>query len=302
MNYLEIKHLRMIRAIAETGNMTRAAGILYITQSALSQQLKDIENKLQVDLFHRTRKKMVLTPSGYTLLQTAEKVVNLVDDTEVEIAKLAGGESGELRVGTHCIFCFKWLPAVVADFREKFPGVELEIGTSTEPERELEQKKYDLVISARPPADRYDHQVLFRDQLVCIMERGHPLSGQSYIRVEDFHDINLISHAEKRESKVYELLLQPKGIEPKRFMSVGQPQAIVELVMAGLGVSIFPLWAITSAVETGGLVARPISRNGIPLTWNALSLKGNNTPIYQQEFVRMIREMNIAAQSEFLSK
>ena len=117
----------------------------YVSQSSLSPQLKDIENKLQVDLFYRTREKMVLTPNGRKLLQTAGQVIDLLDDAELEIARLAGGEAGELKLGTHCIFCFKWLPGIMADFRKRFPNVELEIGTSQDPARELEQKKYDIV-------------------------------------------------------------------------------------------------------------------------------------------------------------
>jgi LysR family transcriptional regulator, regulator for metE and metH len=293
MNHLEIKHLRMIRSIAETGNMTRAAEKLYLSQSALSQQLKDIESKLQVDLFHRTRKKMVLTSSGRKLLRTAEHIVELLDDTELEIAKLVAGDRGELKIGTHCIFCFKWLPGLMVRFRKQFPNVEIEIDTSHDPAMELDQKRYDIIISARSLSDNtHAQQPLFQDQLVCIMDKDHPLAGQSYIHLKDFQDINMISHAEKGESKFYELLLQPKGIEPKRFMTVGQPQAIVELVISGLGVSVFPLWAVTGAIDAGSLIAKPISRNGVPLTWRALFLKGNNMPIYQKELIRMMQRVH----------
>ncbi len=287
----------MIRAIAESGNMTRAAEKLYVSQSALSQQLKGIENKLEVELFYRIRKKMVLAPNGRKLLKTADQVIDLLDDAEFEIAKLTGSNSGELKLGTHCIFCFKWLPGILADFQKQFPNVDLEIGTSHDPATELEQKKFDIVVSARSlPEDSYEEQLLFQDQLVCIMEKEHPLAAQNYIRLEDFQGESLISHAEKGESKFYELLLQPKGIEPKRFMTVGQPLAIVELVVSGLGVSVFPLWAVTSTLETGALVAKPISREGVPLTWRALFMKGNNIPIYQNEFIKMMQRANVISQ------
>jgi len=66
--------------------------------------------------------------------------------------------------------------------------------------------------------------------------------------------------------------------------------------LIGLGISIFPLWAVTSALETGTLVARPISKKGVPLTWRALFMKGNNTPIYQKEIIRMMQRTNIISQ------
>lgn len=297
MNHLEIKHLRMIRAIAESGNMTRAAEKLYVSQSALSQQLKGIENKLQVDLFYRIRKKMVLAPHGRKLLKTAGEVIDLLDDAEFEIAKLAGGDSGELKVGTHCIFCFKWLPGIIANFCKQFPNVDIELGTSHDPVAELEQKKYDIIISAQPLSyDAYSQQSLFRDHLVCIMGKKHSLAAQDYIRLEDFQGESLISHAEKEESRFYELLLKPKGIEPKRFMTVGQPLAIMELVTAGLGVSVFPLWAVTSTLDANELVARPICRGGVPLTWRAICLKGNNMPVYQKEFIKMMQRASVSSQ------
>lgn len=124
--------------------MTKAADRLFITQSALSQQLKDIEEKLQIDLFFRTRKKMLLTPVGQKLLQSAEKIVGLLDEAELEIAKLAGGQRGELKVGTQCIFCFKWLPQLLRTFQAEFPKIEFEIGTSYDLERELQEKKSNL--------------------------------------------------------------------------------------------------------------------------------------------------------------
>ena len=301
MHHLEIKHLRMVHSIAETGNMTRAAEKLCISQSALSQQLKDIENKLDADIFHRTRKKMVLTAIGRMLLKNAEHIIGLLDDIELEIAKRVGGDSGELKVGTHCIFCFKWLPGIMNNFRKRFPNVELEIGTSHDPARELEQKRYDIIVTARPePKTSYEQQPLFQDQLVCIMERHHPLAGQKYVRLQDFQDLNMISHAEKEESKFYELFLQPNKIEPKRFMTVGQPLAIVELVASGLGVSVFPLWAVTSAVAEGKLVARKISQKGVPLTWRAQFLRVNNTPVYQREFVRMLQNVDVVKSDLFL--
>ncbi len=294
MNHLEIKHLRMIRAIAETGNMTKAAEKLYISQSALSQQLKDIESKLRVDLFFRTRKKMILTATGKKLLKTAENVVGLLDDAELEIAKQVAGERGELKVGTQCIFCFKWLPWLMGMFQKKFPNIELEIGTSYDPASELTQKKYDIVITGISLSDdNYTHLPLLEDQLVCIMEKNHPLRAQAYVRLEDFREMSLISHAEKEESRFYQLVLQPRDIKPKRFMTVGQPQAIVELVASGFGTSVFPLWAVQSALETNALIARPISRNGVPLTWKAVFLKNSNMPVFQEEFINMMKNMDM---------
>ncbi len=298
MNHLEIKHLRMICAISESGNMTRAAEKLCITQSALSQQLKDIENKLGTDLFFRTRKKMILTKVGKQLQTTALHVIESVDQAEHTISQKMKGERGDLKVGTRCIFCYKWLPQVMQLFQTKFPNVEIELGSSTDPLEELESKKFDVVITgAIAPDASYTTVSLFRDQLVVIMSDDHPLAHCSFIQLEDFGTSNFISDTDKSRNRFYQQILKPKSIEPKKFMNIGAPQAILEMVTAGLGISIFPRWAVTEALKTWKIVARAITPNGFPLTWHAAFLNHNNIPIYQQEFIRSISGLNVTEQT-----
>jgi LysR family transcriptional regulator for metE and metH len=303
MNNLELKHLRMICALAESGNMTMAAEKLCITQSALSQRLKDIETRLGIDLFFRTPKKMILTEAGKQLLGTAIEVIEAVEQAERSIFRKIKGEKGELKVGTQCIFCYKWLPQVMRIFHGKFPNIEIEVGNSSDLLEELEGKKYDLIISgAISPSDIHTSVPLFKDQLVCIMTEDHPLAASSFIQLADFGDKNLISHTEKSKNRFYQQVLKPQGIEPKKIMNVGAPQAILEMVIAGFGVSIFPKWAVAEALKTWGIVARPITPKGFPLTWHAVYLTHSNIPIYQQEFIRRISRLNITEQTVFSSR
>jgi LysR family transcriptional regulator, regulator for metE and metH len=297
MNHLEIKHLRMIRSIAETGNMTKAADRLFLSQSALSQQLKDIESKLKVDIFFRTRRKMILTTTGKELLQIAKHVIETVKDAELEIARRVSGDRGELKVGTKCIFCYKWLPRVMKIFQSKFPNIEFEIGNSDDPAKELEAKKFDLIITAASSFNEtFATFPLFKDQLVCILPANHFFSTQPCIHLQDFSRMDLISHADKGKNMFYQAVLKPKGIEPKRLMTVGQPQAIIEMVASGFGTSIFPGWAVKDSLAATGIIARPITRHGLPLTWNATYLRNTNIPVYQNEFINIVSKLNLADQ------
>ncbi len=296
MNHIEIKHLRMIRSIAETGNMTKAADRLFLSQSALSQQLKDIENKLNIDLFFRTPRKMIPTATGKMLLKTAEQIIDTLEDTELEIAKIVSGDKGELKVGTQCIFCYKWLPRVMQIFQSKFPNIEFEIGNSDDMIQDLEKKRFNLIITAGAiPDDTVASWRLFQDQLVCILPPNHSLSTLPYIRLQDFKKIDLLSHAERSKNRFYQMLLKPKGIEPKKLMTVGQPQAIIDLVASGFGGGVFPQWAIKSTITKPGIVARPITKNGLPVTWYAVSLRDTNTPIFHCEFIKIVEKLNVVA-------
>lgn len=295
MSQLEIKHLKMICAIAQTGNITRAAESLFISQSALSQQLKDIEGKLNVDLFFRTRKKMILTSTGKKLLQTAENIIEVLEGAELEIARRVSGESGEFKVGTQCLFCYKWLPGVLAKFQERFPNIEFEIGSSINSETELEEKKYDVIIGTavgEKGDETFSTYPLFEDQMVCIMSNDHPLSSNPYLHLEDFKECCLISHAEKNNNRFYLTILKPKAIEPKKFMTIAQPQAIIEMVASGFGISAVPRWAVKSSLEAKQICALPITRRGFPLTWHATFLKNSSVPVFQKEFLNIVSKMN----------
>jgi LysR family transcriptional regulator, regulator for metE and metH len=298
MNNLELKHLRMVCALAENSTMTRAAEKLYISQSALSQQLKDIETKLGIDLFFRTRKRMIITEAGKQLQRTAIEVIEAIDLAERTISRKMKGEKGELKVGTQCIFCYKWLPQVLQQFHAKFPNIEIEVGNSSDLLEELESKRYDLIISgAISPDETLTSVPLFKDQLVCIMNEDHPLASCSFIQLDDFGKNNLISHSDKSRNRFYQQILKPKCIEPKKVMNVGAPQAIVEMVAAGFGISIFPRWALADTIKTLRLVARPITSRGFPLTWHAVYLTHSNIPMYQQEFIRGISQLNVTEKS-----
>ena len=213
---------------------------------------------------------------------------------ELEIEKTVSGDKGELKVGTQCIFCYKWLPKVFTVFQEKYPNVDFEIGSSFNLHKELESDKYNFVITGvGVKGDNFVHVPLFHDQMVCIMNNDNPLSVQPYIHLEDFKDKTLISHAEIKNNNFYQLLLKPIGIEPKRFMTIGQVQAIVEMVASDFGIGVFPKWAIKSSLEAKEICALPIGKKGLPLTWNATFLKNNSIKVYHKEFINMISKMNL---------
>jgi LysR family transcriptional regulator, regulator for metE and metH len=295
MNHLEIKHLRMVCAIAETGTMTRAARKLFVTQSALSQQLKDLEGKLRAALFFRSRRRMVLTPIGKMVLSSARPIIESLENTELEIVRFVSGEKGELKVGTQCVFCFKWLPRVMKVFQDKYPGVEVEVGHCTDLAEGLASKQYDLVITAMPESDhRFAGLPLFEDKGVCVLPEDHPLSTRTYVDLEDFGRFNLISHADKASNRFYQSVLKPRGIRPKRFLTLTQYQAIIEMVAAGFGLAVFPRWAVRSTLSEHGLAERNITKRGFPLTWHAAVLPERKLPHFLEEFVHMVSLQTIS--------
>ncbi|HEX2401688.1 MAG TPA: LysR family transcriptional regulator, partial [Mycobacterium sp.] len=105
---LEVRHLRLVSAVAELGSLTRAGDRLHLTQSALSHQLRDIESRLGAALFLRVGKRLVLTPAGERLLATARDVLDRLDRTEQDIHQMGKARAGMLRLTTECYTCYHW--------------------------------------------------------------------------------------------------------------------------------------------------------------------------------------------------
>lgn len=291
MSAIEIKHLKLIKTIAKTENLTTAAQKLFITQPALSRQLIDIEKRLGVSLFLRTKKRMILTKEGNSLLQTANSVLEELERAELEISKIVKGETGRLRIGVECMFCFEWLPRVMEAFQVRYPKIDLSIGRTQILQEDLNTSASDLVITALPleSADMDCHP-LFEDEVAVVMSPDHPLRAKPYLRPKDFSHIKMISQMAKSQDPFYQFVLVKEGIELKAFMWVEQVEAIVELVRAGLGVSFLPKWSVRSLLDSGKLHAKSFTQKGIWATWKAVHLKNDNLPAYQIEFIRLLTD------------
>ena len=124
---LEIRHLRLVAAVADVGSLTRAGDQLHLTQSALSHQLRDIEARLSTALFLRVGKRLVLTPAGDRLLASATDVLGRLEQAEQDIREMARDRSGTLRLTTECYTCYHWLPPLLLRYRRTFPRVEVRI-------------------------------------------------------------------------------------------------------------------------------------------------------------------------------
>src|SRR5271154_4631422 len=124
---LEVRHLRLVAAVAQVGSLTRAGDQLHLTQSALSHQLRDIETRLGAALFLRVGKRLVLTPAGERLLASAKDVLERLEQTEQDIRRMSRDRAGLLRITTECYPCYHWLPPLLLRYRKSFPRVDVRI-------------------------------------------------------------------------------------------------------------------------------------------------------------------------------
>jgi LysR family transcriptional regulator for metE and metH len=288
---LEIKHLRLVSAIARTGSVTRAGDLLNLSQSALSHQLRDIEDRLSAPLFHRVGKRMVLTPSGEVLLRTAQQVLDLVGRTEAEIRKSGKSDAGLLRITTQCYTCYHWLPGLLKEYRLRHPHVDVQVDADATPRpiKSLLEGRIDLaIVSDRVRDRRLVERPLFEDEVLVIMPPNHRLASRTYIEPHEFAEETLIIYPPKEESTLLQRVLGPAGVTPKALQQVQLSEAIVELVKAGLGVSTMARWAIEPYVRAGAIRTARLTRKGFKRRWSAVLLRDMAGAPFAKDFIDLI--------------
>ena len=296
---LEIRHLRTLAALAEAGSLSVAARRVHLTQSALSHQLRDIESRLGLQLFLRLGKRMVLTPPGERVLGAASRVLDEITRAEDDLRLMSQHGKGVLRLCTQCNTGYHWLPPLLQSFHRKFPGVDVQIivNATDRPIEALLEGQIDLaVITSEVEDKRLTVTALFEDELVAVVPPSHPFAKRAFVDPDDFAEEHLIIYkAERGNSYIFTKVLNPAGVEPARVSQVPLTEAILELVKAGLGVSVMARWAIEPAIKTGAVRAVKITRRGVYRAWSAATLKDRVEPKWQREFVSLLSRQALPA-------
>jgi LysR family transcriptional regulator, regulator for metE and metH len=290
---LEVRHLKLVSAVADCGSLTRAGDRLHLTQSALSHQLRDIESRLGAALFLRVGKRLVLTPAGERLLASAREVLERLQQTEHDIRQMGRDRAGVLRLTTECYTCYHWLPPLLTKYRRKFPKVEvrIDVDATRTPVEMLLAGKVDVALMSTPVRDRrLTSTPIFDDEVVIVAAPSHPFAKKTHVKVADMHGETLLLYPPKEESSVLNRILLPAGAVPGRIDEVQLTEAIIELVKAGLGVAALARWAVEPVVKTGALVARSLTARGQHRRWSAVMPKDLAKADFVREFVDLLIE------------
>ena len=288
---LETRHLRLVVAIADYGSLTRAGHQLHLTQSALSHQLTDLEAQLGVKLFERLGKRMAPTPAAERLIGRARAALRELREMEHEVKQVASGREAVIRLSTECYTCYHWLPPVLKAFGERYPRIEIQIvpGATTRPVRALLADKIDVCIVMQLPRDqRIEAMPQFEDELMAVMAPSHPLASRAYVEASDFANEHLFNYSPPDESYLYQRVLVPAGVTPRRFSLIQLTEAMIELTKAGLGICALARWAVEPHVRAGTLCAIPITATGMPRRWYSATRAATNKPEHLREFEHFV--------------
>ncbi len=298
--HIEFRHLRTIRAIHEAGGLARAAEVLNITQSALSHQVKGLEDQVGVELFVRRTKPLKLSPAGHRLLKLAEKILPELEALEVEFEGLRKGKSGRLHIAIECHACFEWLFPVLEEFRKAWPDVDVDIrpGLAFDAMPALQREEVDLVVSSDPEdLDGVDFTGLFDYEPVFVASAQHPFAEKPYVEAEDFRSELLITYpVERTRLDVFSQLLIPAKVEPRGVRQVELTAVILLLVASNRGVAVLPDWVVREVRYHSDYVTGPLTKAGITRRLFAATREEDTAKPYLAHLLGLARRIPVQMQ------
>ncbi|MEM6794815.1 MAG: LysR family transcriptional regulator [Acidobacteriota bacterium] len=246
---MDLQRLRTLQAVSQHGSISRAAEALYLTASAVSQQLSKLEKETGQKLLERQGRGVRLTDAASLLVTHADQILSLVERAEADLEERKGAVVGNLTIGTFATAARSLIPRVLPRLRENHPSLTVEV-RELEPEQALagvSRGTLDLsvvVAWANAPleiSDQLAREVLFTDSADLALPVGHPLADRESVRLEDFHDQVWISWP--RGSICHDwlvLTLRGLGIEPQIVHTALEHATQIALVNAGLGAAVLP--------------------------------------------------------------
>ena len=291
---IELRHLKTLVALRDTGSLVEAADRLFLTQSALSHQLKDLEDRLDCTLFVRKTKPARFTSTGRRLLTLADEVLPMFKLAERDVARLTGGEVGRLHICIECHSCFQWLVPCIDQYRGNWPEVELDLtgGFNFAPLPALARGDLDLVITSDPielPGVRY--VPLFRYEAMLAVSPTHHLANKAYVEPEDFKDEVLIIYPVERDRlDIFTYFLDPADVEPASIRTAELTPMMLQLVASGRGIASLPNWTLAEYTQNNTILAKPLGKDGHWATLYAAIREDQYDSPYMSDFLSTANE------------
>jgi len=264
---LEVRHLKTLHCLRETGSVVETAQRLHLSQSALSYQFKELEDRLGLTLFVRKSKPLRFTSAGLRLLQLADELLPALRSAERDLARLAGGTAGRLHMAIECHSCFQWLMPCIDQFRDAWPEVEIDLasGFSFAPLPALSRGDLDLVVTSDPldlPGITY--VPLFSYEALLAVANEHPLAHKPHITPQDLASETLITYPIERDRlDIFTRFLEPAGVEPAEVRTAELTLMMMQLVASGRGVCSLPNWALLEYSARGYVSAKKLGAKGL---------------------------------------
>lgn len=288
---IERTHLAIFKALNDHGTLTEAANELCLTQSALSHQIRSLEDKLGLALWKKEGRQLRLTQAGTTILSLSQQVLPIIDKTEQTLAALAEGKQGILKIGVECYPCYKWLTGVIANFLTAYPDVDIDIVNKFQFTglNALLNNHIDILITPDPIKDKkLNYTALFNYESVLVLHKDNPIANKKIINPAMLVDQTLLTFPVPNERlDIFSHFLQPAQADPKTHKRIESIDIMIQMVTFNRGVCVLPEWLSKEYCETLPLTTKRLGRKGIKKSLYA-GIRNNDKDIsFIQDFINL---------------
>jgi DNA-binding transcriptional LysR family regulator len=292
---MDVRQLEMFRAVAEEGSFTRAAQRLHVSQSAVSRQVKLLEEELGGLLLHRGGTGVALTGPGELVLKAANRVQRDLQDVVWQLSENQKLQRGLLRLGGGMTVCLYILPRLLKKFRSRFKQVELHVasGTSEAILRLLRNHQVDLGLLTLPVVAT-DLEVLpvLKEEMVVVMAPRHPLARARSVEPRQLGRFPLILfESGSNTRKVVDQFFVEEEIPTQVAMETENVEIIKAMVASGLGISVVPYAAIAKDVRSERFAWARVRGRRLYRETGWVYLKSDHLPRPVPEMLRVFEEM-----------
>lgn len=289
---IELRHIRLVAALAAHGTVTAAARALSLSQSALSHQLRELELRLRTPLYVRTPRKMIPTAAGEQLGAVVARVARELRQYELQVRSGRFSDaSGQIRLVAESHTSYHWLPQVLQRVRESWPGIDVQI----HPEcahavfSALRDGLVDIGVVQTASSDRRIlTRFLFDDSYVLVTPVHHALQGRQFVPLDALAGEQLLVNGNGPGSTVVDEILTPAGVVPQQVRYMPLTETILEMVAAGMGVSILSTWAVRPWVAAGRVRAVRLTEFGVARRWYVATRQDDPTTTVQERLVELM--------------
>jgi DNA-binding transcriptional LysR family regulator len=260
------RRLQVFYTVARQLSFTKAAEQLFMTQPAVTFQVKQLEEHFNTRLFERSHGRIALTPAGHLVMQYAERILDLTSELETRVGELTGAISGPLLLGASTTIAEVILPQVLGEFKARHPQVQayMTVGNSETIERRVADHTLDLGLIESPSHLPGLHtEVCCEDELVMICAPGHHLARMKRVAPQQIAGEPYVSRETGSGTREFaDQYFRRSGVAPEDLniiMELGSGEAIKGVVETGAGVSIMSRARVAKELKLGALVAIPLS-------------------------------------------
>lgn len=288
---LELRHLKTLTALRAHGSLAAAADELHVTASAVSHQLKELENYYDISLVNRRTRPLTFTPAGKIVLALADSILPQVTRTKTNLKRLAHGQAGRLRLASECHSCFDWLMPILNRYRRDWADVELDFATGFEPEPHhlLMEGDIDLLITtSNLPIEGISYQPLFEYESRLVISPTHELANLATISPNDLVDEVLIAYpVEAKRLDIIANFMAPANVSFNNIRTTELTAMLIQLVASERGVAALPDWVVADYEKKGWVVSRPLG-SGVYCQLYAATRTASQNLAYMQGFSALL--------------